>query len=405
MIRFELLDIVKSHIPEFEENIEQNIVRAEKILKAEAKMNATVSINDVEAFVAFFVQYGATFFNYLNDTIVRSILKNQEESFELLVNRDRSQKIYSLKFEDESQLDDFAELFQDEIWKFIFSLYQNQQWQVLNLFIIHCRTLLSYDNEEALKDLLDQKNGIILEMLQNPECYNDLITNYPYSISQYYFRMLSNLDEYYFIEEVSSMNSLVVEFQKVKGRKKVCLGKILYAITYFASTDEELSKVLRDNRPIAKEWKGAESSVLSILDNWHYKSLDFKLSNPLMQWSLTSLYYLLLAYVYYLIYASHGVLWLLATFVTQVLVYVILVYFYIGDEIKQKSFLLKHAIQKQIAWSDFMRTFTINNFFLQFYSLMALIIIGFTIALLVVGKGIVGIIVIRFIYQFIKKKV
>ncbi|MBL7878467.1 MAG: hypothetical protein JNN23_01195, partial [Chryseobacterium gambrini] len=77
MINLQLLDVVKESLPNFDGENSSDLIKAEKILKAQQKIDSDFSLNDIENFISFFKENGNKFNILFEDENLFSIFKGE----------------------------------------------------------------------------------------------------------------------------------------------------------------------------------------------------------------------------------------------------------------------------------------------------------------------------------------
>ena len=73
MINFSLKEFVDENIENFDPQNSQDIIKAEKLLKAESKLNNTFTINEIEEFLDYIKNQKHNFDTILNLPVIKSI--------------------------------------------------------------------------------------------------------------------------------------------------------------------------------------------------------------------------------------------------------------------------------------------------------------------------------------------
>ncbi|MCL9806240.1 hypothetical protein NAT51_11950 [Flavobacterium amniphilum] len=265
MFKIELLGVIQKNMPDFDTANVQDLIKAEKVLKVENKLNSEVGMTDVENLLSFFRNYGSQFnFLFENDN-VKAILKNDFESFTGFPSEDFNE-------ENDEILYEFAELFSESVSAFIYSGIQQSKWSKLKDFFQFYDPIISLDAFEKAKEMLSNKNRLILNILPTPLKYSFFQKTGNYAFSPQYYKLQSELDSYYFDQEILEINNTIARHQKTSASNKVTQGKILVAISYFDAYYEDTIKVLSDNKDVGQSWiddqshyNDSDSSILPII--------------------------------------------------------------------------------------------------------------------------------------------
>jgi hypothetical protein len=252
VFKIELLDVIQKNIPDFDTANVQDLIKAEKVLKVENKLNSAIGMTDVENLLSFFRSYGSQFnFLFENDN-VKAILKNDFESFTGFPSEDFNE-------ENDEILYEFAELFSESVSAFIHNGIQQSKWSKLKDFFQFYDPIISLDAFEKAKEMLSNKNRLILNILPTPLKYSFFQKTGKYAFSAQYYKLQSEIDSYYFDQEILEINNTIARHQKTSASNKVTQGKILVAISHFDAYYEDTIKVLSDNKDIGQSWIDARA--------------------------------------------------------------------------------------------------------------------------------------------------
>lgn len=255
MQNFRLKEFVEHQIPDFNPKNTTDLIKAEKILKAESKLNAVFTINEIEEFLSF--------------------IKNQEQNFDEILKLPVIKSIYSdiyptniqvkpdLKSISKEEISDFREFFTNNIKAFVSEAVRKNQWQSLIYFQQYYHEFFSVESLDFYKNILHDKNHLIIDgVLKN----KDLVTfqqNYPFATDRKFYYLQSLVDHFEFDDDILSINNMVAEMQKTHIKNKIVLGEILTAIYHFNSANPVTKKVIRNNQKVAEEWKSEKNGFLN----------------------------------------------------------------------------------------------------------------------------------------------
>lgn len=246
MINFQLRDFVEKTIPDFNPNNPLDVIKAEKILKAEAKLNSGFRLNEIDDYIAF--------------------LKNSEENFDkilaLPVIADINSGNYPTKIEKPylkdiswDEVSRFSEKFSGRLQEFLGFAIRNHKWDDLVRFYKNYTEFFDLSALEFLKEQLHEKNNLVIDALHRSENFVEMKKNYPFVVEKGFYFIQSQIDPFEFDEEILDINNIIAYSQLTYASNKVVLGEILSALSYFRSEDDTTKKVLKDNREIGEGWQ------------------------------------------------------------------------------------------------------------------------------------------------------
>jgi len=126
-------------------------------------------------------------------------------------------------------------------------------WYSLKSVFVNYSFLLDEEIVSQVFETLSHKNKSIVNAVYNDQ-YVAFVKANPYSKDAGYYATLSTLDPFYFDDDVMSINNAVCAKQKTTLDKKMYLGNILYAATYFNACTDNLQSVLASNQQVALQW-------------------------------------------------------------------------------------------------------------------------------------------------------
>lgn len=244
MIQLHYLTFAEQQLQTLDYDNKKDIIKLEKILKAESKLNPEFKINDIENLLSFLNVHGSKFLPLLKHKNIATILKAQGDY------------INFAPFKDEIEaevIDEFVQLFEDNILNYLKNCIPKSKWSsIKSVFKIYPFLLSDYIVQEVF-DTFSLKNQAIANALASGN-YVDFEKQNPYTSDTAYFSLLSEMDEYYFEEDIRQINNITVAKQKEKKANITALGKILYAATFYSAYTQELASVLKDNQDVAYSW-------------------------------------------------------------------------------------------------------------------------------------------------------
>lgn len=260
MIQLNLLELVLKQFPTLNFDLNDDIIKAEKILKAEAKLDSSVKINDVEKLILFLKTYGNRFI---------TILKNKNISI-IVAGKPGTVNFAPLNCDQISNetLEEFEQAFSENILAYLKYAIRNNKWNSLKSIFIHYQFLVGNLNRNEIYEILKLKNQSIISALHNDQFVNFVSAN-AYAGEIQYYSCLSSIDAHFFDDDILSINNIVSEKQKTSVNNKICLGKILYAATFFSAYSNNLRQTLENNRQIALQWIHPQHQIAEdSSDNW-----------------------------------------------------------------------------------------------------------------------------------------
>lgn len=297
MQNFRLKEFVEQNIQNFNPKDPQDLIKVEKLLKAESKLNQTFNINEIEAFLDFIKNQTQNFDEILKLSVIKCIYTEiypQNLSFKP-----------DLRKISKSELEDFSELFTPNLKAFLSEAVRKNQWQSLIYFQQYYAAFFSVESLDFYKNLLHDRNHLIIEgILKN----KDLVTfkkNYPFATERKFYYLQGLIDEFEFDDDILSINNVVAEKQRTNINNKVILGEILTAIYGFNSENEVTKNVIRNNQKVAQEWKDEKSGFLNTI-TYSIAGFFLKNQNPALIIFLSAL--IIFSYLFSFIYVfSFGI--------------------------------------------------------------------------------------------------
>lgn len=247
MTHFKIYKFIEENLPDFNPENEQDIIKAEKLLKAESKLNNSFTINEIEVYISELKNPSTHFKEILNISVINNIFSGKNIDDIVHLKPDLSK----IKNED---LEIFKENFTTKAKEFLSEKIRKNRWQNLIYFQKYYSDFLSADALDFYKNILHDKNQIIIEKIENSSILNNIIHNYPFAIDRKYYELQSTIDSFEFDDDILKINNSIARNQKTHINNKIVLGKILIAINYFRSEDDTTKNVIKENQKIAKDW-------------------------------------------------------------------------------------------------------------------------------------------------------
>lgn len=245
MLQLQYIEFAEKQLPSLDFDRKQDIIKLEKILKAESKLNPVFNINDIEALLSFIQTYGTKFFPLIKHKNIAIILKGEGSYI-------NPAPFKGAVFED-SLLVEFREVFGENILNYLKNCIHKNSWtSIKSVFKIYPFLLNDYIIQEIL-EAFSLKNQAIISALKS-SAYVSFVHKQGYASDVAYFVLLSDIDEYYFEDEILTINNIIADKQKDKGADRVALGKILYATTHYNAYSTALASTLESNQNIAHGW-------------------------------------------------------------------------------------------------------------------------------------------------------
>ncbi|PWS27912.1 hypothetical protein DHW03_10100 [Pedobacter yonginense] len=245
MIQLNLLDLAQKQFPNLNFDLDDDIIKIEKILKAEAKLNPQVKINDIENLITFLRNYRGRFIPILKNKNISTIVTGKEAT------------INFARFDPENipaeTLHDFEEAFSSNILEYLRQCIRNNKWNSLRSIFMNYTFLVGDATRDEIYQILKLKNQAIISAIYNNQ-FVDYVKNNSYCADIQYYSMLSTIDQHFFDDDILAINNIICEKQKTTVHNKVFLGKILYAASYFNAYTESLKETLENNQQIALQW-------------------------------------------------------------------------------------------------------------------------------------------------------
>jgi hypothetical protein len=252
MINLKLLEIIQESLPNFDGENSSDLIKAKKILKAQQKVDAEISSNDIENFISFSKENGNKFNVFFQDENLSKIFRN--EYFKINSSHNRV-------FPNITQVTpEFKTFGEEHIKKYIQINIQQNDWENLRIFYKNYFPVISPLVKEHLIDQLVQKNQLVRSIIPFPDNYNYLLIQYKHGINPHFYALQSDIDSSFFNEEILDINNDISDNQNIEPFFKSFLGRILVALGHFDAYTEELRRILKKNSRIGAEWASKESS-------------------------------------------------------------------------------------------------------------------------------------------------
>lgn len=244
MIQLHYLQFAEKQLPGLNFDNQQDLIKVEKILKTEAKLSVDFNVNDIEKLIDFLKSYGSKFLPFFRHKNIEKIIKADGEAINLApFNEDLPEETFQ----------EFRELFEANTLNYLKNCIQKNRWaSIKSVFKVYPFLLTDYIVQEIL-DVFVLKNRAIIDALRRGS-YTFFLNQNPYAEDSAYFSLLSDMDGYYFEEDLLNINNIIAEVQRKELRDKAAFGRTLYAATFYTAFSEDLSNTLSSNRDIAYSW-------------------------------------------------------------------------------------------------------------------------------------------------------
>ncbi|MDQ1162626.1 hypothetical protein QE422_002994 [Chryseobacterium sp. SORGH_AS 447] len=257
MINFSLREFVNDNLNNFDPRNSQDLIKAEKLLKAESKLNKTFSINEIEEFLDYLKNQTQEFKHVLNLPVIKSIYHD--------VYPENLSRKPDLRDIPEHEIEEFREIFSPYLEEFISVSIRNNQWQNLIFFQHFYSRFFSTESLDFYKELLHDKNDLIIDGIMRNDDMVIFRKNYPFAVDKKFYYLQSLVDNFEFDNDILTINNAVAENQKTSVDNKVVLGEILMAILHFTAASEVTRNIIRQNQAVAEDWKNQKSGFFNNL--------------------------------------------------------------------------------------------------------------------------------------------
>lgn len=254
MIQLHLLDLAQKQLPNLQLDNEETIIKVEKVLKAESKLDANVRINDIENLITFLKSSEGRFIPILQNKHIRKILDAKGETINYAP--------FNQSGVTDETLVQFRETFAPNTLEYLRQCIRIGAWFSLRSVFVNYSFLVNEEITDEIFHVLRLKNESIVTAILNDQ-YVSFVNNNPYSKDAGYYSTLSTLGAFYFDDDILNINNVVCEKQRTSVEKKKYLGNILYAATYFQASTESLQTTLENNQQIALQWTNPYNSNTS----------------------------------------------------------------------------------------------------------------------------------------------
>ena len=240
MINLKLLEIIKESLPNFNGENSSDLIKAEKILKAQQKIDSEFSLNDIENFVTFFKENGNKFNILFEDENLLNIFKNED----FKINSSHN-SIFPNIMKITSEFRIFCE---EPMKRYIQINIQNNHWENLRIFYKNYFPVISPLTKEFLIENLTQKNNLIITNLDRYENYVYFENQYKFVRDEHFFALQSDVDSQKFYPEIAEIvNNLVQNIKVEDYHIKAFIMKTFIVIAKFDSHLMEFRQLLRNN--------------------------------------------------------------------------------------------------------------------------------------------------------------
>lgn len=257
MINFSLKEFVDENIQNFDPQNPQDLIKAEKLLKAESKLNRTFTINEIEDFLEYIKNNKQHFDRILNLPIIKSIC------------RDIYPESLNIKpvFENisESEIEEFREFFTPYLKEFISVSIRYNKWQHLINFYNFYFQFFSMESLDFLKIQLHDKNRLIIEGIKKDINFSLFKKNYPFSFDKKFYLLQSSIDDLEFDDDIFKISNSYGKNHDISIDKKMIFGEIFMAAFHFNASNLFTRIIIKRNRKTAKEWINQKKGILNNL--------------------------------------------------------------------------------------------------------------------------------------------
>lgn len=398
-MRFELLELVNKKLPDFEDNVSENLFRAEKILKAEVKLSNDFTLQDVENFMHFFISKGEKYKHTIRYEVVLAILRRDVSYFLTKSNQEHLEELEAIL----KTKPDFSVDFEEVIWDFFNKLLLENKWNLLANLLIKTPMLLSVVNTNRLIEVLTEKLIVLVEVVSKTNEVAEIATNYPHSIHPLFFVCLSSLNPLIFEEEIITLYNFFVVKEKSKNKSDIefCY-KMLFSITHFEnSNDHNTSLFLKTRRKMLNKIYFIDKEYYNLFKSEEMIASDIQTSRNISL-ILSGAYFLILYFLYNFLYSKLIYVWFL-TIVIGVGVSTLISYFAFKEDDESYQFNFKKGIftlknLQAFCWLTF-KGQLLGVILAVFISLLFLVV-SVGIAILVYGG--IGILGLFILFRIIK---
>ncbi|MBC6110162.1 hypothetical protein ACFOG5_16075 [Pedobacter fastidiosus] len=245
MIQISLLEFALKQLKGLKLDHENDILRIEKILKSEVKLNSKIQLNDVEILVAFLRTYKGKFIAFLKDQNISRILRNRDENL-FVGNFDRN------SVSDETVIQ-FSQIFEENIYNYLTQRIRTSDWNSLKIAFARYGFLISDLNIEKITQILRQRNLSIISAVEKNQ-YISFSKENVYAFNSNYYLLLSIVNAFCFDDDILRINNIISQNQHTSLQNKNVLGKILFAMCYYNPYDADLKRILAHNQKLAYLW-------------------------------------------------------------------------------------------------------------------------------------------------------
>lgn len=257
MLNFQLTEFIKENIPDFNERNPQDVIRAEKLLKSESKLNGTFNFAEIEDFILKIKNLDFNFDEIFEIEEIRQVCKGEYIEIELETSEVLIEDV------DENKLESFANFYESAFLDFFRKGMLQNDWSNLQMFYSKYFLLISENLENELIDTFIEKNEVLAKNFDHFQQLDEYLKVYPFAANPDYFLLQSQLGRFEFTESVMMLNNRIINRQNTSSEtNRVIMGEMLIALSFFQPFDEENAKVLHHNRIVGEEWTQERKSFL-----------------------------------------------------------------------------------------------------------------------------------------------
>lgn len=257
MINFSLKEFVDENIQNFDRQNPLDLIKAEKLLKAESKLNKKFTINEIEEFLEYIKNNKQNYDQILNLSVIKNIC-NDIYPENLTIKPD---------FENitETEIEEFREFFTPYLKEFISVSIRYNKWQHLINFHNFYPKFFSVESLNFLKRQLHDKNNLIIGGILRDTNLSLFKKNYHFSFDKKFYFLQSSIDDLEFDDDIFAISNSIAKNQDLPIDKKMIIGEIFMAIFHFNASNLFTKIILRRNHKIAKTWIHQQTGILNNL--------------------------------------------------------------------------------------------------------------------------------------------
>ena len=242
-------EFIDNNISDFNPQNPQDLIRAEKILKAESRVNGNFSLAEIEEYLDFLKNSEKHYENILKLNVISEIYADRSPT---------TISVPNLKEISLEEIKEFSLLFSPKLKNYLSENIRQNKWNNLHTFYQHYSAFFDVEALEYFKEFFLEKNDLIIDGLHRFQNYEELKKAYPFCTSYKYYQLQSMINAFEFEDSILSVNGAIADLQMTKPANKVVLGEMLSALSYFRAEDYETKLLLSKNKEVADEWTNQE---------------------------------------------------------------------------------------------------------------------------------------------------